>query len=656
MTLNAIVMLSALLGALGFFSYSVRQRVLVMKKAKPDHTRTDQIGRRLMHTLSVAVGQQKMFKEPAAGIMHALIFWGFLVLLFRSITLIGQAFAPEWTILWFSVPLENIYTLTKDLTELIVLLMVAVALFRRFVVKPWRISLSWDANLVLGLIGFLMLSDFLMDGARFVLHPGSVEELWAPVGASVAEFYLAKGMSVGTAAWVAGAFYWLHIAALFFFLNYLPYSKHMHVLTVVQNVFLANLQPGHPLQPIKDIEEQETFGAQKIEEFTWKDILDIYTCTECGRCMTNCPTTLTDKALRPKELTEAHKHHLEKVAPAILNGEHEREETLIDASKWQAIWDCTTCRACEENCPETIEYVGRIVEMRRYLMLMEANMPEELTATMRGLEAKSNPWGLAPADRGAWAIAAGIPTFAEKPDAEYLFYLGCANSYDDRSTRIARAFAMLLDKAGISYAILGEMEGCCGDQARRLGNEYLFQIQAQTNIEVFNELGIKKILTTCPHGYQVLKNEYPQFGGSYEVLHHTEFLAQLVAQGRLEPKKNVDAKIAFHDSCYLGRYNNIYDDPREILDRIPGTVRVEAERSREKGFCCGAGGGRVWMEEEGTRINQTRVDQLTQDKPDQLVSACPFCLMMFKDGVADLGMDEQVKVRDLAEVLAESCL
>ena len=318
MTIKAIAMLVALAATLGFFAWSAWKKTCVMLKAKPDDTRFDQIWRRVEEVLTIAIGQKKMFKEPLAGLMHAGIFWGFLVLLFRSISLVGQAFSPEWTIFWFWGDLENVYTLAKDLSELAVLTMIGFAFFRRFVLKPWRISLSWDANLVLFLIGFLMLSDFLMDGAKFTITPGTVEEAWAPIGAAVAGIYRGMGMGAGTALVVEESFYWLHIGALFFFLNYLPYSKHMHVLTVIQNVFLVNLRPGKALRPIKDIEEQETFGAGKIEEYTWKDILDIYTCTECGRCMTNCPTTLTDKTLRPKDLTERQKHYMPVVEPYIL--------------------------------------------------------------------------------------------------------------------------------------------------------------------------------------------------------------------------------------------------------------------------------------------------------------------------------------------------
>jgi len=374
--------------------------------------------------------------------------------------------------------------------------------------------------------------------------------------------------------------------------------------------------------------------------------------------MTNCPTTLTEKTLRPKELTERQKHHLYARVPELLGKKKpdEEGETLIDASKFEAIWECTTCRACEENCPLLIEYVDRVIELRRYLMLMEANMPKELGTTMRGLENKSNPWGLPMGQRAEWAADAGVKTFAEDSDVEYLFYLGCAGGYDDRTIKVARAIVKLLTQAGVSFAILGQEEGCCGDSARRLGNEYLFQMQAEANIEVMKGYGIKKIITMCPHGYQVLKNEYPQFGGRFEVFHHTDFLAGLVRDGKLKPTREVKTKVTFHDSCYLGRYNGIYEEPRDLLDGIPGVSRVEMERCRENGFCCGAGGGRVWMEEAEPRINQLRITQAMEVEPETIVSACPFCLMMFKDGIAEKGFEDKLKAVDLAEILVQSCL
>lgn len=657
MSLTGFIMLGLLAGTLGFFAFSCWNKFKILLKAKPDETRLDQPFMRVQRVLTDFIGQKLMFKEPFPGLMHALIFWGFLVLLFRSISVVGEAFAPGWSCFWFWPGLENFYTSAKDLTELVVLLMVGLAFFRRWVLKPWRITQSRDAEFILFLIAALMVTDFLYDGSKFALSEGLVEADYAFVGAAVSSFLKTMGLGSSMLHGLEFGTYWIHVLILFFFLNYLPYSKHMHVLTALPNVFLANLKPGFPLQPIKDIEEQETFGSEKITEYTWKQILDVWTCTECGRCMTNCPTALSEKTLKPKELTERQKHHLEKVTPAILGKKkwEDMDENLISASDVQAIWDCTTCRSCETNCPISIEYVDRIVEMRRYLMLMEADFPKELGVTLRGLENKSNPWGLPMGQRAEWATDAGIKTMASDSDVEYLFYLGCAGSYDDRSIKVAKAIVRLMDEAGVSYAILGEEEGCCGDSARRLGNEYLFQMQAQQNIEVFNGYKVKKVITMCPHGYQVIKNEYPQFDGNFEVIHHTELLAQLVKQGKLKPAADIKRKVTFHDSCYLGRYNGIYEEPRDVLDQIPGLERVEMERSFEGGFCCGAGGGRMWMEEDEPRINQIRVEQAMEVSPEQIVSACPFCLTMFKDGIAEKGFEESLKAVDLAEILVESC-
>ncbi len=658
MSAQAMIMLVLLAVTLAVFSYSCFVKFKVLLAVKPDLTRHDKPFARVEAVIRFFLGQKTMFKEPGPGLMHALIFWGFLILLFRSISVVGEAFAPGWSVFWFWSPLENLYTTAKDVTELVVLVMVGAAFFRRWVLKPWRITQSRDAEFILAMIATLMVTDFLYDGAKFIIDPGAAVEMQhAIVGSTVSSVLTVLGLGKSTLVGLEAGMYWIHVVVLFFFLNYLPHSKHMHVLTALPNVFTLNLQEGKPLAPIEDIEEQESFGAEKIEDFTWKEILDIWTCTECGRCMTNCPTTLTDKTLKPKELTERQKHHLEKVIPALLGKKkrEEIEETLIEASNVDAIWDCTTCGACEENCPISIEYVNRIVEMRRYLMLMESEFPKELGTTLRGLENKSNPWGLPIGDRASWASEMGLKTLAEDKDVEYLFFLGCSGGYDDRSIKVAKAVVKLLQHAGVSFGILGEEEGCCGDSARRLGNEYLFQLQAQANIEVMEQYGVKKIITTCPHGYQVLKNEYGAFGGNYEVVHHTELLWDLVREGLLKPTNSIGERITFHDSCYLGRYNKIYDQPRELLDVIPGVERVEMERKQCTGFCCGAGGGRVWMEEEEPRINQERIRQAVEVKPDTIVSACPFCLMMFKDGIADKGLEEELKAKDLAELLLDSC-
>lgn len=676
MPLTAIIMTALVVLAIGIATHSLWIKFKVMLKAHKKDDRFDHLGARIWGLIKIFLCQFKLFKEPWAGLMHALIFWGFLILLLRSISLIGAAFTEHmhWTVFFFSEPLAGWYTLLKDVTELVVAAMVLVAYFRRWVLRPWRITQSRDAEFILLLILLLMVTDFFLDGAWLSAYAGTpeagFEAEWAFVGPAMAGIY--SGASVGTQLALLHVFYWAHIVILLFFLNYLPHSKHFHVITAVFNVFFRNLKPGGPIAIIKDIEaefekEEPLIGASRLEHFSWKQILDIYTCTECGRCLVNCPAALTQKWLEPKKLTEDMKHHLYKRIPSIVKGSEEEPPSLfaaigqgLEAGKEEeqgreALWHCCTCRSCEENCPLTIEYVDRIVDMRRHLMMMESDFPQELTLTMKNLENKRNPWGLGTAERADWCQGLEVKTIKEYPDAEYLWFVGCAGAYDDRSQKVSRAMVKLLNRAGVSYAILGNEEGCTGDSALRLGNEYLFQMLAQQNIETFEKYKVKKILTTCPHCYQTIKNEYPQFGVNYEVIHHTELIADLIRKGKLKPQNNLGQKVTFHDSCYLGRYNNIYDPPREVLRSIPGASLAEMKRSRQNGFCCGGGGGRVWMEEKiGTRINHMRVDHIKEVDPGLVATACPFCLMMIKDGLADKSLDEQIKVLDVAEIAANS--
>jgi Fe-S oxidoreductase len=676
MALPSIIMIALVILALVIATYSLWIKFKVMLKTHKKDARFDRFGARLWGIIKIFLAQFKMFKEPWAGLMHALIFWGFLILLLRSVSLIGAAFTEHmhWTVFFFSDTLAGWYTLLKDVTELVVAAMILVAYFRRWVIRPWRITQSRDAEFILLLILLLMVTDFFLDGAWLAAHAGTPEAVfeaeWAFVGPAMAGIY--SGASVGTQLALFHVFYWSHIVILLFFLNYLPHSKHFHVITAVFNVFFRNLKKGYPIAIIKDIEaefekEEPVIGASRLEHFSWKQILDIYTCTECGRCLVNCPARLTEKWLEPKKLTEDMKHHLYKRIPQIVKGSKEepaslfaaigqgREEGKEEEQGKEALWHCCTCRSCEENCPLTIEYVDRIVDMRRHLMMMESNFPQELTLTMKNLENKRNPWGLGTAERADWCEGLGVKTLKEDPDAEYLWFVGCAGAYDDRTQKVSKAMVKLLNHAGVSYAILGNQEGCTGDSALRLGNEYLFQMLAQQNIETFEKYKVKKILTTCPHCYQTLKNEYPQFGVSYEVVHHTELIADLIRRGKLKPQNPLGQKVTFHDSCYLGRYNDIYDPPREVLKSIPGTTLAEMERSRQNGFCCGGGGGRVWMEEKiGTRINHMRVDHIREVDPNLVAAACPFCLMMIKDGLADKDLDEKIKVLDVAEIVANS--
>lgn len=660
MWLDAAMMTVMLAVALFFFAQVMRVKVGVLLRAKPEVC-WDRVAERIEQTIRIAFAQKKLFKEPVAGLMHALIFWGFLVLLVRSVSLIGRAydggaFAGHWTLFRFWPGLDHAYTWLKDWTELVVLVMVAYAAFRRLVLKPARLTITGSGYLILGLIAVLMVTDFLYDGCRFAAGVPGVEEeaAHAPIGSLVAGWL--AGTGTGTLTALGTAMFWVHTATLLFFLNELPRSKHFHVITSIPNVFFARLHSPGAIRPIVDLENQETFGVSKPTDMTWKQILDGYSCTECGRCSVNCPSHLSKKPLNPKLLIRDIRDYIKKYEGRIVAGESipEGEPSLVDAVREDVIWSCTTCRSCEENCPVMIEHVDKIVDFRRYLTLMEGRVNPEVATAMKNLENKGNPWGLSSGERGAWAVEAGFPVLAEKGGAEYLYFLGCFAAYDDRNKKVARAFMGLLSKAGVDFAILGPEEQCCGDPARRLGNEYLFQMEAQAMIETFKNYGVRKVVTACPHCMNTIKHEYRQFGGEFEVIHHSEMLARLLRDGRIEvPPQETPERYVFHDSCYVGRYNGIYEAPREVLTACPGVEVAEIERSRVNGMCCGAGGGLMFREEKiGERMNQVRLKQLDQAGVGAIASACPFCLVMLRDGVNELGWEERYRTLDIAEVLA----
>ena len=675
-------MVIALVLALGYFGMTMAGKLRLLGLAAGHHglgpvlaTGALNLARRLAAApqavgtvLVYFLGQRKFFKkqERSSGVMHAFIFWGFVILGVRSLYLIAIAFVPD-----ARVPLSHEgYTLLKDLTEVVVLAAVSYALYRRIAVKPARLTLSLEAIVVLAMIGGLMVTDFLFDAFTFVaatatdtMTPALEDERhFAVVGAGLAVLF--EGTEAGTAVLLREGFYWAHITMLLVFLNLLPGSKHFHVLTSLFNVFLSDVdvRPRGALAPIENMEERETFGISEVLEFTPTQLLDTYTCTECGRCTVNCPTTLTGKPLNPKQLIVDIRDHLYRREDELLaNGGPAADyegKSLIDDVGYEQIWDCTTCRACSEACPVMIEHVDKIVDLRRHLTLMEAKFPTELGATLRNLENKGNPWGLPAADRTAWAEDLALPTLAEAPDAEYIFWVGCAGAYDDQQKKVSRALVRILREAEVSFAVLGAEETCTGDPARRAGNEYLFQTLAEQNIETLNGYGAqkKKIVTHCPHCFNTMQNEYPQFGGHYEVVHHSVLIERLIADGRITPRSTPSGSrnVTFHDSCYIGRYNDVYEEPRSVLAAIPGLQVKEMARNRASGMCCGAGGSRAWMEEHrGARINQTRVEQAMEVQPDTIAVACPFCKMMLADGVAEKQI-EGVKTRDIAELIADS--
>jgi len=673
---TAWMMTGVLAIALGIFAWSTWLSISVVQGGS-DEDRLDHLGTRIWKVLEIAIAQKKMFKDPIFGTMHALIFWGFLVLLLRSMVLIYMGFDPQFDFVEATGAFGHWYTFSKDVMEVIVLLMVSYGAFRRLFAPLERITASAEGVLILAMIGTLMITDFLFDGARFAQDPTNAliqaEMAAAPVGEWVQQWMAGAGLSGTentTLILVENVSYWTHVCVLFAFLNLLPHSKHMHVLSAIPNVFFMKLEPAGKLSDMDlDDEDAESFGAGRIEDFNWKQLLDLYTCTECGRCEVNCPAWLSDKPLNPKILIKDLQHEMishrdrlrgltteEEQPPTTDDG----ESRMILAVNEDVLWSCTTCRSCEENCPVMINHVDKIVDMRRYLVLTEGKMPKELKTAFVNLERKGNPWGLPRGERAQWMededIAdVRIPLLSEEPNPEYLFWIGCAGAYDEKQKGVTKSLARILTKAEVSFAVLAGDETCTGDPARRGGNEYLFQMLATQNVETLNAHKVTKIITHCPHCLNTMLNEYPSFGGHYDVIHHTEVINRLITEGKITPQKPLEQTITYHDSCYLGRYNDVYDAPRAALEAIPGSRLVEMDRSRENGMCCGAGGARYWMEEKiGDRVNHLRVDQAMETSPDIIASGCPFCSTMLDDGIKDKALGEKVQTVDIAVLVANS--
>ena len=663
------------IAALAFFLFSVSKLYRILRLGQPED-RFDQLGRRLKGVVTFVLGQQRVVREPS-GWGHFLIFWGFIIITLGSLETFGAGLShgfAYWQVL--GQPLTAVLYLLQDLLCLGVVVALGVALYRRFVVKPARLRFSdqhaanLDASLIIGLILVLIVCLF---GARAVeyrltqMEPGRYFPQAAFISAALSGLF--AGLPESSLLGWYSFFWWAHTLVILGFLVYIPFSKHLHILGAIPNVFFRRLRPLGELTPM-DLEDEsvETYGVAQVEAFTWKQLLDLYACTECGRCSENCPANLTGKPLSPKETIHHLKKHLlakgkllleqaeANAAPAAGAAAVLSQALVGEVCLTDEIWSCTTCGNCLEHCPVFIEPIQKYVDMRRYLMLMESNFPPELQTVLRNWETNSNPWGLAFATRGAWAQGLEVQTLADHPAAEYLFYVGCTGSFEARGQKVTAALVELLNQAGVSFGILGAEEKCCGETARRLGNEYLFQAMATELTATINGYGVKKIITTCPHGYNCLKHEYPQFGGTWEVYHHSEVLHQLLREGRLKPQRRLDKRLTFHDSCYLGRYNNLYEEPRGILKSIPGLSLHEMERQRHKSFCCGAGGGRMWMEETlgPQKINEARTDQALAQNPEIIAVSCPFCTIMLEDGLKARDQDVAVQVYDIAELLLQA--
>lgn len=674
---NAPLFTLVLVVALAAFSFSA-QRLYRFIRIGHDEPRWNDIGRRAWNLLTIGLGQGKILRDPVAGPLHALVFWGFVVLTAGTVEILIAGVFPGFSFsLILPGPLYPLFVLSQEGFAVFVLGAVSVLLYRRILVKPKRLQgdnvHSGDAILILSMIAGLMVTLLLTSAFDRVVEP-HLPLAVQPVSGAIA----------GALAWVnpltavaaRDANWWGHALLILVFLNYLPYSKHLHVIVSLPNTFLSNTSgPGiiGAMKPMDLEAETEQFGASDVTHLSWKNLLDGYSCTECGRCTAACPANLTGKLLSPRKIVINTRERLQEVAPSIVSGSDvfgapffgtptapaDADRRLVDTFiSEEELWACTSCRACVMECPVSIDQLEIINELRRGLVLNESRFPEEVQPAFESLERNGSPWAFKPADRAAWAEGMDIPTMAELAErgerADVLFWVGCMGSFDDRAKKVTVSFARILQAANVRFAILGQEESCHGDPARRMGNEYLYQMLAKQAIETLNGYGVTTVVTSCPHCFHQMGSEFPQLGGHFDVIHHSEFLARLLAEGQV-PLDSADGKrltVAFHDSCYLGRYNDVYEAPRETLRRaLPVVELIEPARTRDRGLCCGAGGGRMFMEEQtGKRINVERTEELLATGAETLAVACPFCLTMIKDGVQAVG--QETPVLDIAEVVA----
>jgi Fe-S oxidoreductase len=641
----------------GIFSVRARQLAAFVRLGQPVD-RFDDLPKRVEEEVAVVFGQRKLLQRLFPGLMHAFIFWGFLILL----TTIVEAFGEVAT-RTFAIPLIGRSAwlgLVQDVFTLLVIVGLAMAVFIRKFQRPERFKGSHleEADFILLMILGIVLTLLALNATRIALGINESPAAWTPVSNAIAPVF--RRMSHHAQELFESVFLWSHIGLIVGFLAYIPYSKHLHIFVSEPNVFFSSTKARGRLRPLHiDLESMEEgdvrLGAAAIQDLTWKEILDTYSCTECGRCQSVCPAWNTGKPLSPKLIVMNLRDHLFEVGPEMVaagRGGPEAPGVALNPTviEDEVVWDCVTCGACMEECPVDIEHVDHIVDMRRNLVMGESRFPAEAGTLLRNLENTSNPWGQPQSSRADWARDVHVPVIEDGQAPEYLYWVGCAGSFDDRAKKISQAVARVLGRAGVFFAILGPRELCNGDPARRIGNEYLYQELARQNIETLNAVGAKKIVVNCPHCFNTIRNEYPDFGGRYEVLHHTQLFARLLREGRLRPTQEVRELLTYHDPCYLGRHNDVYGAPRELLDRIPGLSHTEMPRHGKRSFCCGAGGSRMWMEERlGKRINMERTEEALSTGASAMGVACPYCLIMLDDGAKAKG--EAITVLDLAQVM-----
>jgi Fe-S oxidoreductase/nitrate reductase gamma subunit len=618
-----------------------------------EHWRT-----RLKSTLAVAVANVRILRwgELYPGVMHTLIVGGTALLFLGKIARlfsypVGLTNPPQSVFLYSSF--------ASEFGALLIIFGGGMAVYRRYIVKPPRLDNKPEDNLVFVWVSILLLTGFMIKGYRIAVSEVGPTDwpMWSPIS------YLFSHIFPTFVDEAKDDFLVLHRAlfhaipaVILFGYMWVNRSRLQHILISPLNVFFRTLKPKGALVPI-DIETAETFGASNIEDFTWKQLMDLDACTRCGRCQDACPAYFSGKALNPKQVILDLKGHLYEVypIPMVRKPAESRKDMISEAVTDEVIWDCTTCRACQQACPVYIEHVDKIVDMRRHLVMERTQLPEAAQEALKSLDTRFHPFRGTTLTRTDWADGLDIKVLSEDSDVDILYWVGCTAALEDRNVKVSQATARILQAAGINFGILGAEETCCGDPARRMGNEYLFQTICQSNVEILKGYNVKKIVTACPHCFNTIKHEYPQFGGSFEIIHHSQLIADLIGEGRLKPGKTKSKGVAYHDPCYLGRYNDIYEPPREILRTVYGIDGMELPRSGASSFCCGGGGGHMWMEEEpDKRVNVRRVDEIIEAKLDLVATACPYCLTMFEDGLKTREVEESIQARDVSEIVAEA--
>ncbi len=639
--------------AVGLFSYRIYQllRYLFLGRREGGF---GHIVKRTLTAIVHLVGQWWQFKNfslrDRATLGHVFMVWGFLLfaIYYLLFIIIGTGFGISEIMegnLFFAY-----YSWIIDIVAPFIIVGAIWAIIRRYVIKPPRLKGEQTLGAMLILITVLIhpITHLFKTATAITLaHPPAGLGISSPpISLWLSQLYTdASSVAMWHNFW-----FWLHWGFVLFVMGIIGYTRYLHMVAAPFNIFFRSTSPKGALSPI-NLEATETFGASKITDFTWKQLLDLYSCVICGRCQEACPAYASGKPLNPEELIQELKKHLLEIGPGLLKGKNETNSIIENVIPEDVIWSCTTCRSCMEICPVANEQMNKIIEFRRNLVLEQAQAPETVMAALKSIETRGHPWRGTTSTRTDWAEGLGVKLLPEDTEVDILYWVGCTTALDDRCQKIAIAMARILNEAGVKFAILGNEESCCGDPARRTGNEYLFQLQAQRNIETLKRYNVRKIVTACPHCFNTLKNEYPQFGGDFEVLHHTQFITQLLREGKLKPVTNVSKNVTYHDPCYLGRYNDIYEEPRKILASIPMLKLTEMDRTKKNSFCCGGGGGRSWMEEPDTKISHLRTDDTIKTKAEILALACPFCMIMFEDAVKAKEVEETLKVMDIAELL-----